>query len=58
MLQLEGDEKVIYMTATDSYKGYMLFTFENGKSAKIDLESYATKTEKNWQMPIQTFTIG
>ncbi len=46
LLQLEADEKIIYMVATDNYKGYMLFSFENGKAAKIELESYATKTNR------------
>ncbi|HEY9061652.1 MAG TPA: DNA topoisomerase (ATP-hydrolyzing) subunit A [Pseudobacteroides sp.] len=46
VLQLEADEKIIYLTATDDYKGYMLFFFENGKAAKIDLNSYATKTNR------------
>jgi DNA gyrase subunit A len=46
MLQLENDEKIIYITATDNYTGWMLFSFENGKSAKITLESYATKTNR------------
>ncbi len=46
LLQLENGEKIIYMTATDNYSGYMLFSFENGKCAKIDLESYATKTNR------------
>jgi DNA gyrase subunit A len=46
VLQLEPDEKIIYLTATDDYKGYMLFFFENGKAAKIDLNSYATKTNR------------
>lgn len=46
LLQLEADEKVIHMVATDDYKGYMLFSFENGKVAKIDLESYSTKTNR------------
>lgn len=46
LLQLEADEKVIYMVATDNYKGYMLFSFENGKMAKIELDSYATKTNR------------
>jgi len=45
-LQMEADEKVIYMAATDNYKGYMLFSFENGKIAKINMESYATKTNR------------
>jgi len=34
------------MVATDDYKGYMIFGFENGKVAKIVLESYATKTNR------------
>lgn len=46
LLQLEQDEKIIYMVATDNYKGYLLFSYENGKIAKIDLESYATKTNR------------
>ncbi|HHW30989.1 MAG TPA: topoisomerase IV [Clostridiaceae bacterium] len=46
LLELEQDEKIIYMVATDNYKGYMLFAFENGKIAKITLESYATKTNR------------
>lgn len=46
LLELEPDEKIIYMVATDSYKGYMLFSYENGKIAKIDLNSYATKTNR------------
>lgn len=45
-LGLEAGEKIIYMVATDDYKGYMLFGFENGKMAKIDVESYATKTNR------------
>lgn len=46
ILELEADEKIIHMVATDNYKGYMLFFFENGKAAKIDLNSYATKTNR------------
>jgi len=46
MLQLEEDERIIYMTATDNYSGWLLFSFENGKCAKITLESYATKTNR------------
>lgn len=46
MLQMEPDEKIIHIVATDDYKGYMLFGFENGKMAKIELESYATKTNR------------
>jgi len=46
MLQLEEDERIIFMTATDNYSGWLLFSFENGKCAKITLESYATKTNR------------
>lgn len=46
LLQLDVGEKIINMVATDHYAGWMLFTFENGKSAKIELGSYATKTNR------------
>lgn len=46
LLQLEPDEKILYIVATDNYSGYMLFAFDNGKMAKIDLSSYATKTNR------------
>ncbi|HOJ09979.1 MAG TPA: DNA topoisomerase (ATP-hydrolyzing) subunit A [Clostridiales bacterium] len=45
-LELDEDEKIIYIVATGNYKGYMLFSFENGKTAKIDMNSYATKTNR------------
>lgn len=46
LLQLEENEKIIYMVVTDNYSGWMLFSFENGKAAKIELQSYATKTNR------------
>ncbi len=46
LLSLENDEKIIYVTATDNYDGYMLFFYENGKGAKIEMSSYATKTNR------------
>ncbi|HEX2927508.1 MAG TPA: DNA topoisomerase (ATP-hydrolyzing) subunit A [Ruminiclostridium sp.] len=46
LLGLDSDEKIIYITATDNYEGYMLFFYENGKGAKIELSSYATKTNR------------
>jgi len=46
LLGLEEDEKIIHIVATDDYKGYMIFAFENGKVAKIELSSYATKTNR------------
>ena len=46
ILNLEENEKIIYFTATTDYSGYMIFAFENGKAAKVPLESYATKTNR------------
>lgn len=46
VLELEENEKIIYMTATIDYKGYMLFAFENGKFAKVQLNSYSTKINR------------
>ncbi len=45
-LEFEKDEKPIYMAVTTDYKGYMLFFFENGKVAKVDMAGYATKTNR------------
>ncbi len=46
MLGLAEDEKIIYTVVTTDYKGMMLFGFENGKMAKIELSNYATKTNR------------
>jgi DNA gyrase subunit A len=46
LLHLEADEKIIYLTATDDYRGNLLFAFENGKMAKVELAGYATKTNR------------
>lgn len=46
LLGLEEDEEIIHIVATDDYKGHMIFAFENGKVAKIELSSYATKTNR------------
>lgn len=45
-LGMEEDEKAIYMVVTDDYSGYMLFCFENGRIAKVPLQSYQTKTNR------------
>jgi DNA gyrase subunit A len=46
ILELDNDERIVYLVATDDYRGYLLFAFENGKIAKVDLASYATKTNR------------
>ena len=45
-LEMDEGESAVYMVATKDYAGYMLFAFENGKLAKVDLSAYATKTNR------------
>lgn len=45
-LGFDSGEASVYMAATSDYKGYMLFFFENGKVAKVDMASYETKTNR------------
>ena len=46
ILGLEEDEKILYTVVTTDYSGNMLFTFENGKMAKVALNNYETKTNR------------
>ncbi len=45
-LEMEDGEIPLYMTVTSDYGGYMLFFFENGKVAKVDLKAYQTVTKR------------
>ena len=45
-LEMEEGENAIFMVVTNDYKGYMFFLFDNGKAAKVNLNSYATKTNR------------
>ena len=45
-LGMDEGETAVYMAVTADYKGYMLFAFENGKAAKVELSSYETKTRR------------
>ena len=45
-LQMDKDESAVSMAVTTDYKGYMLFFFENGKVAKVDMSAYETKTNR------------
>lgn len=45
-LDMEPEEKVLYMAIIREYVGYMMFFFENGKVSKVDLSAYATKTNR------------
>jgi DNA gyrase subunit A len=46
LLNLDPDEKIVYLVATDDYRGSLLFAFENGKMSKVELAGYATKTNR------------
>ncbi len=45
-LGMDSDEKARYMVILDSYKGYMLFAFDNGKLAKVEMSAYETKSNR------------
>ncbi len=45
-LEMAEDEQVVYTAVISDYTGYMIFVFENGKFAKVDMTSYATKTNR------------
>ena len=46
ILGLEENEKIVYTVVTKDFEGLMLFTFENGKMAKVALKNYETKTNR------------
>lgn len=45
-LGMEENETPIFMAVTTKYAGFMIFFFENGKAAKVELSSYETKTNR------------
>ena len=45
-LGMDEGEQVVFVCDPDGYKGNLLFVFENGKVAKVGLESYETKTNR------------
>ncbi len=45
-LEMDEGENTIGMIVTKDYSGYVMFFFENGKVAKVDLSAYATKTNR------------
>ena len=45
-LGMEQEEKVLHVVFPGSYKGHMLFFFENGKAAKVPMSAYETKTNR------------
>ncbi len=46
LLNMEPEERIVYMTATADYAGQVVFFFENGKAAKIPLSVYTTKMNR------------
>lgn len=45
-LSMDEGETAISMVSLKEYSGYMLFFFENGKVAKVDISAYETKTNR------------
>ncbi len=45
-LNMDEGELAVAMISTKNYEGIVLFVFENGKVAKVPLNSYATKTNR------------
>ncbi len=45
-LKMDDGETAIFMAVTKNYTGQMLFFFENGKVAKVEMSSYETKTNR------------
>ncbi len=45
-LSMDEGESTVFCAVTEDYKGYVLFVFQNGKAAKVTLNSYATKTNR------------
>ena len=45
-LEFDEAENAVYMVETTDYSGYMLFIFDNGRIAKVPLNSYETKTNR------------
>ena len=45
-LGMDEGETAIYMAVTADYSGNVLFFFENGKVAKVEMKAYMTKTNR------------
>ncbi len=46
LIGMEPDEKILYATPAYDFGGFMLFAFESGKVAKVDMKGYETKTNR------------
>ena len=45
-LQMEKGENALYLVDAKDFSGFVLFVFENGKAAKVELSAYQTKTNR------------
>ena len=45
-VQMDEGESAAYMAVTTDFKGYMLFVFDNGKVAKVELSAYKTMSNR------------
>ena len=45
-LGMDGEEKVLWACIPGDYSGHLLFFFENGKAARVELSSYQTQTRR------------
>ena len=45
-LAMEEGENVVSVCLPEDYSGFVLFVFENGKAAKVELSAYATKSNR------------
>ncbi len=46
IIDMEPEEKIIYVIPTIDYSGDVLYVFENGKGAKVSMKCYETKTNR------------
>jgi len=45
-LGMEGEERVLWACIPGDYSGQLLFCFENGKTARVELSAYQTQTRR------------
>ena len=45
-LEMDEGENAVYLLNPGDYSGHIIFFFENGKAARVELSGYATKTNR------------
>ena len=46
IIDMDSDEKILYIIPTIDYSGDLLYVFENGKGARVSMKCYETKTNR------------